>query len=39
LADFDIVMALRERAPFPAVLLERLPEVKMIASVGPRNGA
>ena len=39
LADFDIVMALRERAPFPASLLERLPKLKMIASVGPRNAA
>jgi phosphoglycerate dehydrogenase-like enzyme len=39
LADFEIVMALRERTPFPASLLERLPKLKLLASVGPRNAA
>ena len=39
LVDFEIVMALRERAPFPGPLLEQLPKLKMIASVGPRNAA
>jgi phosphoglycerate dehydrogenase-like enzyme len=39
LADFDIVMALRERTAFPASLLERLPGLKLIASAGPRNAA
>jgi len=39
LADFEIVMALRERTPFPASLLERLPKLRLLASVGPRNAA
>jgi phosphoglycerate dehydrogenase-like enzyme len=39
LADFDVVMALRERTAFPASLLERLPRLKLIASAGPRNAA
>jgi phosphoglycerate dehydrogenase-like enzyme len=39
LADCEIVMALRERTPFPAHLLERLPRLKLLASTGPRNAA
>jgi phosphoglycerate dehydrogenase-like enzyme len=39
LADFDIAMALRERTPFPAALLERLPRLKMIPTAGPRNAS
>lgn len=39
LLDFDIVMALRERTPFRRALLERLPNLKMIASAGMRNAA
>ena len=39
LMDFDIVMALRERTPFPRTLLERLPNLKMITSAGMRNAA
>lgn len=39
LADFEVVMALRERTRFPASLLERLPKLKLLASVGPRNAA
>ena len=39
LMDFDIVMALRERTPLPRTLLERLPNLKMIASAGMRNAA
>jgi phosphoglycerate dehydrogenase-like enzyme len=39
LADFDVVMALRERTAFPGSLLERLPRLKLLASVGPRNAA
>ena len=39
LGNFDVVMALRERTPFPASLLERLPRLKLLASVGPRNAA
>jgi phosphoglycerate dehydrogenase-like enzyme len=39
LAEFDIVMAMRERQPFPRSLLERLPRLKMISSAGRRNAA
>lgn len=39
LAGFDIVMALRERTPFPAALLEKLPRLKMIPTAGPRNAS
>lgn len=39
LADFDIVMAMRERTAFPAAVLERLPKLKLLASTGPRNAA
>jgi phosphoglycerate dehydrogenase-like enzyme len=39
LADFEVVMALRERTRFPASLLERLPKLKLLASVGPRNAS
>ncbi len=39
LADFEIVMALRERTPFRAGLLERLPRLKLLASAGPRNAS
>ena len=39
LMDFDAVMALRERTPFPRSLLERLPNLKLIASAGMRNAA
>ena len=37
--EFDAVMALRERTPFPRSLLERLPNLKLIASAGMRNAA
>ncbi len=39
LHDFEAVMALRERTPFPRSLLERLPNLKLIASAGMRNAA
>ena len=39
LMEFDAVMALRERTPFPRTLLERLPNLKLIASAGMRNAA
>jgi phosphoglycerate dehydrogenase-like enzyme len=39
LKDFDVVMAVRERTPFPRSLLERLPNLKLIASTGMRNAA
>lgn len=37
LADFDIVVTLRERVPFPASLLERLPRLKLLVASGMRN--
>ncbi len=37
LADFDAVVLMRERTPFPASLLERLPRLKLIVTTGMRN--
>ena len=37
LADFDIVVTLRERVPFPASLLARLPRLKLLIAAGMRN--
>ncbi|MFI9757608.1 D-2-hydroxyacid dehydrogenase family protein [Streptomyces sp. NPDC051963] len=37
LADFDIAVTLRERVPFPASLLARLPRLKLIVASGMRN--
>jgi len=37
LADFDIVMALRERTPFTRSLLERLPKIGVVARVAPED--
>lgn len=37
LADFDIVLAMRERTAFPATLIERLPKLRMIALTGVRS--
>ncbi|MCZ6628515.1 MAG: D-2-hydroxyacid dehydrogenase family protein [SAR324 cluster bacterium] len=39
LADFDCVMALRERTLFPRSLLERLPKLKFLPTAGMRNAA
>ncbi len=39
LSEFDVVMALRERTPFPRSLLARLPNLKLLASAGMRNAA
>ncbi len=39
LAPFDIVMAMRERTPFPRSLLEKLPNLKLLATAGMRNAA
>ncbi len=36
LADFDILIPMRERTPFPAALIERLPRLRMIALTGVR---
>ncbi|MEV7994271.1 D-2-hydroxyacid dehydrogenase family protein [Streptomyces sp. NPDC086077] len=37
LADFDFVVTLRERVPFPASLLDRLPRLKLLVASGMRN--
>ncbi|MGX1548924.1 D-2-hydroxyacid dehydrogenase family protein [Streptomyces adustus] len=37
LADFDCVVTLRERVPFPATLLDRLPRLKLLIASGMRN--
>jgi len=39
LHDFDVVMALRERTPFPRSLLTRLPNLKLLTTAGMRNAA
>ncbi|AZQ75943.1 D-2-hydroxyacid dehydrogenase family protein [Streptomyces luteoverticillatus] len=36
-ADFDIIVTLRERVPFPASLLDRLPRLKLLIASGMRN--
>ena len=36
LADFDIVLATRERTPFPASLSQRLPKLRMFSLTGAR---
>jgi phosphoglycerate dehydrogenase-like enzyme len=36
LADFDIVLAIRERTPFPSSLVARLPKLKMFGLTGAR---
>ena len=37
LAPFDIVVAMRERTPFPAAMLERLPALRLLVTTGARN--
>jgi len=39
LSDFDIVVAMRERTPFPASLLRRLPKLKLLITTGLRNSS
>ncbi len=39
LQDFDVIVAMRERTPFPASVIERLPRLKLLASTGLRNAA
>src|ERR1700723_3539268 len=38
LADFDILMPMRERTPFPESLIARLPKLKFFAMTGKRAG-
>jgi len=39
LADFDVIIAMRERTPFPRSLLERLPKLRLLITTGARNAA
>jgi phosphoglycerate dehydrogenase-like enzyme len=39
LAEFDAVVAMRERTPFPASLIARLPRLKLLSFTGGRNAA
>ena len=39
LLDFDGVIAMRERTPFPASLIARLPRLKLLSYTGHRNAA
>jgi phosphoglycerate dehydrogenase-like enzyme len=39
LESFDVVCAMRERTPFPAELLERLPHLRLLVTTGQRNAS
>ncbi|GAA2033266.1 D-2-hydroxyacid dehydrogenase family protein [Catenulispora yoronensis] len=39
LHDFDVVVVMRERTRFPAEVLERLTNLRLLVSTGPRNAA
>lgn len=39
LAEFDVIVAMRERTRFPASLIEALPNLKLIVTTGLRNNA
>lgn len=39
LAGFDVLVAMRERTPFPAEVLKRLPDLRLLVSTGPANRA
>ena len=39
LLPYDVVCVMRERTPLDAQLIERLPNLKLIASTGPRNAS
>jgi len=39
LKDFEIIVAMRERTPFPRSLLERLPRLKLLITTGMRNAS
>src|SRR6202011_4034088 len=39
LADFDVLVAMRERTRFPAEVLSRLRSLKLLVSTGPVNSA
>ena len=37
LLPFEVISIMRERTPFPASLLKRLPNLKLLVTTGPRN--
>jgi phosphoglycerate dehydrogenase-like enzyme len=39
LADSEVVVAMRERTPFPASTLERLPKLQLLVTTGARNAS
>src|SRR5690349_25039181 len=39
LADFDVVLSMRERTPLPASLINRLPKLRMLGMTGARNAS
>src|SRR5260370_18640088 len=39
LRPFDVVCVMRERSPLPRNVIERLPNLKLIASTGPGNAS
>ncbi|HUC65324.1 MAG TPA: D-2-hydroxyacid dehydrogenase family protein [Stellaceae bacterium] len=39
LRPFDVICIMRERTPLPREILQQLPQLKLIASTGPRNAA
>jgi phosphoglycerate dehydrogenase-like enzyme len=39
LKDFEIILAMRERTPFPRAMFEQLPKLKLLITSGMRNAA
>lgn len=39
LAPYDVVVLMRERTPFPADVIDRLPDLRLIVTTGPRNAS
>lgn len=39
LRDFDVVVAMRERTPFPRAVLARLPNLRLLVTTGRRNAS
>ncbi|WP_373560419.1 NAD(P)-dependent oxidoreductase [Streptomyces sp. Ag109_G2-15] len=39
LADYDVIVAMRERTPFPSSTLGRLPRLALLVTTGPGNAA
>ncbi len=37
LSDFEIIVGMRERTPFPATLIRRLPKLRLLITTGMRN--